>query len=97
MQLEFELGDPATVCGPNDNPCNGPLKAASQYKIRYQLFSGTAVADYDFFDATFSTGSYYDLPLSKCTLLSNLFTDKGELCWFSNCLYIKWWVYIHCS
>ncbi len=55
VQLAFELGDPTTVCGPADNPCNGPLKSMSQYKVRYQLFSATAVADYDFFNATFAT------------------------------------------
>ena len=56
MQLQFELGDAMAECGPNDNPCNGPLKAGSRYKVRYQLFSGSAMADYDFFDVAFLTG-----------------------------------------
>lgn len=43
-------------CGPNDNPCNGPLKPGSDYAVRYRLFSGDNEQDYDFSTATFSTG-----------------------------------------
>ena len=46
------------VCGPTDNPCNGPLVPDSEYRVRYTLFSGSQSTDYDFFpDATFSTNA----------------------------------------
>lgn len=35
-------------CYVNDDPCNGPLKPNTEYRIWYQLHSGDAVADYDF-------------------------------------------------
>ena len=49
------------VCGPQDNPCNGPLTPGSNYAVRYRLFTGEEFTDYDFSDATFSTGKFWEI------------------------------------
>lgn len=60
---EQGLGQIAVVggnieCGPEDDPCNGPLAPGSNYAVRYRLYSGEEFTDYDFSDATFSTGEF---------------------------------------
>ncbi len=42
--MQLELGDEGVVCGPEDDPCNGPLVPGAKYKVRYQLFLGNATA-----------------------------------------------------
>ena len=45
------------VCGPMDDPCNGPLAPESEYFVRYTLFSGDQQTDYDFTAQVFSTNA----------------------------------------
>ena len=54
MTVEVMLGG-GEECAPTDDPCNGPLSPDAEYKMRYQLFDGDSVADYDFFEDTLST------------------------------------------
>jgi hypothetical protein len=42
-------------CGPNDDPCNGPLEPGAEYRVKYTLISGTEMVEYDFFNATYNT------------------------------------------
>ena len=47
-------------CGPNDDVCNGPLSADTDYGVRYRLIAENGLSqDYDFSDAAiFTTGNF---------------------------------------
>lgn len=44
------------ICGPGDDPCNGPLEPGADYGVRYNLFSGDNEQEFPFPESvTFST------------------------------------------